>query len=149
GIVLSGTASEIPANPAFSVSWSKVTGPGDVRFSDPASVSTGANFSAWGTYVLRLTAADGPFTASSDMKVTATPTITVGAGGDQSIRLPAGVTLSGTANEIPASSGLFVQWTKLNGPGSVTFSNASSLNTTANFSDAGTYILRLTASDGP
>ena len=39
-------------------------------------------------------------------------------------------------------------WTKASGPGTVTFANASATDTTATFSDAGTYVLRLTAQDG-
>ena len=38
-------------------------------------------------------------------------------------------------------------WSKQSGPGSVTFGNASAVNTTAGFSEAGTYVLRLTAHD--
>ena len=39
-------------------------------------------------------------------------------------------------------------WTKVSGPGTVSFNNASAVDTTATFSQAGTYVLRLTASDG-
>ncbi|HET7292040.1 MAG TPA: hypothetical protein VFM88_06425, partial [Vicinamibacteria bacterium] len=42
---------------------------------------------------------------------------------------------------------LTTTWSKLSGPGSVTFGNASAVDTTASFSVAGTYVLRLTASD--
>jgi PKD repeat protein len=42
---------------------------------------------------------------------------------------------------------LTLLWTA-SGPGNVTFGNASSANTTAQFSTAGTYTLRLTANDG-
>jgi hypothetical protein len=38
-------------------------------------------------------------------------------------------------------------WSKVSGPGNVTFANASALNTAASFSAAGTYVLRLTATD--
>jgi VCBS repeat-containing protein len=40
------------------------------------------------------------------------------------------------------------EWTKSSGPGTVSFGNASLLNTTATFSATGTYALRLTAYDG-
>ena len=39
-------------------------------------------------------------------------------------------------------------WTQQSGPGTVTFGNASAIDTTATFSAAGTYVLRLTADDG-
>jgi hypothetical protein len=73
------------------------------------------------------------------------------AGADQTITLPAAATLSGRANDdglpIPPSL-LTLTWSKVSGPGNVTFANASALNTTASFSAAGTYVLRLTAADG-
>ena len=37
---------------------------------------------------------------------------------------------------------------QVSGPGTVSFGNASAVDTTATFSQAGTYVLRLTASDG-
>ena len=44
--------------------------------------------------------------------------------------------------------GLLVLWTKVSGPGTVTFGNATSPATTAQFSSVGNYVLRLTVSDG-
>ena len=38
-------------------------------------------------------------------------------------------------------------WSKVSGPGTVTFGNANAVTTTATFSTSGTYVLRLTASD--
>ena len=70
---------------------------------------------------------------------------------DAFVTLPAGATLTGeTADDgIPQIPGTTtVQWSKTSGPGSVTFGNPGSLTTTANFSSAGTYVLRLTANDG-
>ncbi len=43
---------------------------------------------------------------------------------------------------------LTTAWSKLSGPGSVNFGNASAVDTTATFSEAGTYVLRLTGTDG-
>jgi hypothetical protein len=39
-------------------------------------------------------------------------------------------------------------WSMVSGPGVVTFTNASALDTTADFSEQGAYVLRLTADDG-
>ncbi|MBK5266704.1 MAG: tandem-95 repeat protein [Acidimicrobiia bacterium] len=39
--------------------WSKVSGPGEVNFTDPAAVDTTATFDQAGSYVLQLTADDG------------------------------------------------------------------------------------------
>src|SRR5258707_7053801 len=48
---------------------------------------------------------------------------------------------------LPAGAKVTTTWSKASGPGTVTFANASSLTTTAAFGAAGTYCLRLTASD--
>src|SRR5207237_199557 len=66
----------------------------------------------------------------------------------QTIALPAGANLSGTATDDGLPSGtLQTTWSEFSGPGTVTFANGSALSTTATFSTDGTYILRLTASD--
>ena len=74
----------------------------------------------------------------------------VNAGPDQAITLPAGVSLDGTITDdgLPAAGSLTSTWTRTSGPGTVTFANPSVADTTATFSTAGTYVLRLTANDG-
>lgn len=42
---------------------------------------------------------------------------------------------------------LLTTWTKVSGPGTVTFGNSNALNTTARFGANGTYVLRLSADD--
>ncbi|MEJ7712618.1 MAG: Ig-like domain-containing protein [Pyrinomonadaceae bacterium] len=74
----------------------------------------------------------------------------VSAGADQSISLPAAATLSGTASDdgLPAPPSLVTTWSKVSGPGTVTFANPSAPGTTATFTTVGSYVLRLTATDG-
>src|SRR5207244_1007956 len=74
---------------------------------------------------------------------------TVNAGPDQSITLPNTATLNGTVTDdgYPTGSTLTITWSKVSGPGTVTFNNASAASTTASFSTSGTYVLRLTAND--
>src|SRR5262245_10032388 len=74
---------------------------------------------------------------------------TVSAGADQTVTLPAAANLNGTATDdgFPKSGTLTQTWSKVSGPGAVTFGNVNALATTANFAVAGTYVLRLTASD--
>jgi hypothetical protein len=74
----------------------------------------------------------------------------VNAGADQAITLPASVNLSGTATDdgLPNGGWLSVAWSVVSGPASVTFGSASALNTSASFTLAGVYTLRLTVSDG-
>jgi|GEM_PF-3375917 hypothetical protein len=74
----------------------------------------------------------------------------VDAGPDQIIAITDEVSLSGTATDdglpIPPGS-VFTQWIMVSGPGVVTFDNATAANTTAQFTQPGNYILRLSASD--
>ena len=81
--------------------------------------------------------------------VNAIPVVTAGA--NQTIVLPASAALAGTASDdgLPNPPGaLTLLWSKFSGPGTVTFGNAAAGNTSAGFSAAGTYVLRLSASDG-
>jgi len=74
----------------------------------------------------------------------------VNAGVDRSVTLPSALTIAGTASDdgLPAPPNLTVTWSKTSGPGTVTFSPANAAATTVSFSAAGTYVLRLSASDG-
>ncbi|MEQ1730333.1 MAG: hypothetical protein ABL982_18355, partial [Vicinamibacterales bacterium] len=73
----------------------------------------------------------------------------VSAGSAQTITLPSGATLSGTVTDdgLPQGAAVTSTWTQQSGPGTATFANPASPATTATFSVAGTYVLRLTASD--
>ena len=74
----------------------------------------------------------------------------VNAGSDQSITLPSSAALSGSASDDgqPTSAAPTTTWSMFSGPGTVSFGDLYSVNTTATFSLAGTYVLRLTANDG-
>ena len=73
----------------------------------------------------------------------------VNAGPDQSVQFPDAVSLNGSVTDDgkPTPPDLTSQWTKLSGPGTVAFGDATSPVTTATFSDPGTYVLRLTGND--
>ena len=73
----------------------------------------------------------------------------VNAGADQSIDLSATATLNATVNDdgLPTPINLTTVWSAESGPGTVTFTDSSAVDTTATFSVAGTYVLRLTADD--
>ena len=75
----------------------------------------------------------------------------VSVGTTQTITLPSAATLDGTVTDdgLPnPPSRVTAMWTKDSGPGIVTFADAASADTTAAFSIEGTYVLRLTATDG-
>lgn len=74
----------------------------------------------------------------------------VSAGPDQTVTLPAGAPLAGAGTDDgrPNPPGkLTLSWTSVSGPAPVTFDDAASASTTARFAVAGTYTLKLTASD--
>jgi hypothetical protein len=73
----------------------------------------------------------------------------VNAGPDVGIILPAKANLKGsfTDDGLPVGFPVSVSWTKVSGPGTVTFTNNTQAITQADFSQVGTYVLRLTAND--
>ena len=72
----------------------------------------------------------------------------VNAGPDQAITLPAGANLDGTVTDDGQPAPFTTTWSQVGGPGTVAFGNANAVDTTATFSEAGSYTLRLTAFDG-
>jgi hypothetical protein len=133
--------------------WSRVSGTGVVTFADAYTVDTTASFSAAGTYVLRLTADDGELMASDEVTVTvsaANQVPVVDAGPDQTITLLDSAVLDGTVTDdgLQDPPGvLTTTWSQVSGTGVVTFTDAYTVDTTASFSAADTYVLRLTADD--
>jgi hypothetical protein len=127
-----------------------------VTFGNPAAIDTTASFAAAGSYVLRLTASDGALTNYDQVTVTVNPqpanqAPSVSAGPDQTITLPNSASLNGTVSDdgLPDPPGaLTTSWSKVSGPGTVTFGNPAAIDTTALFTAAGSYVLRLTANDG-
>jgi RHS repeat-associated protein/uncharacterized repeat protein (TIGR01451 family) len=152
-VTLNGTAIDPAGNP-LAISWSMVSGAGPVIFGNPLAAATTATFSEPGTYVLRLTASNAQQTASSDVNISLSQVINqapvVSAGANQSVELPIStVTLTGSVTDdgLPLGGTITQQWSKLSGPGTVTFSSPTQLVTQATFSAPGTYLLQLTASD--
>ncbi|MEX0611317.1 MAG: DNRLRE domain-containing protein, partial [Pirellulales bacterium] len=74
----------------------------------------------------------------------------VSAGPDRSIVLGQAAALDGTVSDdgLPVPTSLSTSWTKFSGLGTVTFGNGGLVDSTATFSAAGTYVLRLAANDG-
>jgi Big-like domain-containing protein/K319-like protein/IPT/TIG domain-containing protein len=75
----------------------------------------------------------------------------VQAGPDQTIALGQPATLVGVAtdNWVPNNPPILTYaWSQMSGPGTVSFSAPNALSTSATFSVAGTYVVRLTVNDG-
>src|SRR5947208_5730327 len=65
----------LPIPPVLTTTWSQLSGPGTVSFSDPSALISTATFSESGAYVLRLTASDGALAAIDDVAVTVNPAL--------------------------------------------------------------------------
>jgi RHS repeat-associated protein len=159
---LSGTVTDpdnFPPGPSnLKIAWSKDSGPGTVAFSpDPADPSNPrlaiGSFSLPGTYVLRLTASDTIGSAFDTVTILVLknnePPVVL-AGPDQTIEYPARVYLPGrvTDDGLPSPPTLTISWSKVSGPGTVTFDDPTQAETMAAFSMSGTYVLRLRGHDG-
>ena len=144
-----------PAPPgALTRTWTQVSGPGTATISAPSAASTAVSFPAAGNYVFLHRVSDGALTASDTVAVTvnanpgapvvkaetAVSTATVGSA----------VELDGTVTDdgLPQPPAITTTWSVDEGAGAVTFANASNRQTTATFATKGSYVLRLTATDG-
>jgi uncharacterized repeat protein (TIGR02543 family) len=123
-----------------------------------AAPTPGSSFSSWGGDCSG-TSPTCTVTMSQARNVTATFSSTgstnqaplVSAGPDRTLTLPSTtLTLAGSASDdgLPVNSTFLVFWTQVSGPSAVTFSNASSPTSGVTVTDPGTYILRLTGTDG-
>jgi VCBS repeat-containing protein len=120
---------------------------GSVLYTPAAGYEGGDAF----TYVINDNQGGGTSAASVAITVAGIGNVApvVSAGPDQAIALPATTaTLAGTASDDGVPGALTTVWSKVSGPGTVTFANAAALSTTATFSVTGTYVLQLTANDG-
>ncbi len=153
----SHTDDGLPAGGTITRRWVKIVGPGNVTFTAPTSAATSATFSQPGHYTLRYIVNDGNREGAANLVVLVSDpngsneAPSVSAGEDRVTPFPAAVNLSGSVSDdgMPASPGrLTILWTKESGMGSVIFENAASPITEATFSRPGSYILRLTATDG-
>lgn len=156
GLLLGAVGSD-PNETVPGFSWSQVSGPGTVTFGNPASGETTALFSAPGTYILRATASDGVNSAAAELSVTSGavsgpnigPLVSAGPDAAAVVNITADLTGSVSDDGMPVSPGITsTTWSMVSGPGAVVFGNPASLATTATFSAAGQYELRLVADDG-
>lgn len=140
-----GTVSDSTSGVA-SYAWSKISGPGVITFGSDSSASTTISASVDGTYVIRLTATDNAGNSAYDEMTLVwdiTPP-TVNAGADQTKNTS--FTQTGTASDTTSGIVTYI-WSKVSGPGTITFGSATSEDTTIAASVDGTYVIRLTSTD--
>jgi hypothetical protein len=160
-VYLNGTAiftNNMPVGPINYLTWAATTvsGADETTFYsqavDASLLVSGTNVLAAEIHQVNGTSSDIIFDlelTGNSSPVNQSPQVNAGA--DQTITLPAGATLNGTVSDdgLPLPPGLLAfGWTKVSGPGNVTFANTNALRTTATFSTSGTYVLRLGATDG-
>ena len=142
---------------AVTTMWTQQSGPGTATFGNVNAIDTTVSFSAIGVYVLWLTADDSVLSAYDEVTISVSDgslnsAPVVNAGPDKTIIEPTNslslhATVTDDGRPVPPGA-VTVQWTQQSGSGTVDFSNANATNTSATFSDFGTYVLRITASDG-
>jgi len=152
GATLNGTVTDDgkPSDQQLTIMWSKISGPGVVTFADASAANTTATFSLPGVYTLSLIANDGEVISEDTVTITVNRAPTVNAGDDQSIGDGETATLDAVVRDdgFPEPAALSATWSKVSGPGDVTFANANAVDTTATFSVAGSYTLQLSVTDG-
>jgi hypothetical protein len=72
----------------------------------------------------------------------------VNAGPDRTVIREQDVILEGVVSDDGPASNLTYRWSVVSGPDSVKIANPSALRTTAEFDETGTYVMRLSVSDG-
>ena len=148
-VTLDGLTTDLP-----DIQWEKLSGPGFANFSDDQSARCAVSFNEIGTYELRLSATYMGFESFDTMQVVVSSDIVnqapvVNAGIDATLELDDVLNLVAQVDDdgLPNDT-LAGQWSKVSGPGTVTFGELSANSTTATFSSTGVYVLRFTSSDG-
>jgi RHS repeat-associated protein len=155
-VVLIGTATDdgLP-NGTLTTTWSQVSGPATAFIESPTQLSTVVTFPQAGTYVFKLTGSDSVLSSSSNVTITVNqqnlaPSISISVDTTVITQPANAIHVTGTITDdgLPAGSTVTAQWSVVSGPAGVVFSNPTSANTTITLANAGSYVLKLTASDG-
>ncbi|GEP43499.1 Ig-like domain-containing protein [Brevifollis gellanilyticus] len=145
----------LPAGSSLSYAWTISSGPFSVTPSSATSASTTAVFAEAGIHRIECAVSEGQRTGlgSVDIRVlpplvNVTPSVTLSA--PAIVQLPASghASVVATDDALPAGSSLSYTWSKVSGPGTVTFSASTSAATQMTFSLAGTYVIAAAVSDG-
>jgi hypothetical protein len=134
----------------INVSWSQIEGPSPAAFSDIHATNPVVTVTEPGCYVFQLEGDDTQLTNYDDVAVSLVrnQAPSVDAGTNQ-IVTGASATLYGSVTDDGLPNGtLTTDWSEVSGPGTVAFGTASQAVTAATFTVPGTYVLRLTGSDG-
>ncbi len=136
------------------------TGIAGLRFISGLTVAPASNGPGMNLYIADRAIDNGPQPNENDgriFEISATniggeaPNVapSVNAGADSSVQVNTATTLNGSVFDdgLPTGAPVTQTWTQQSGPGSVSFGSPNAAVTSATFSAAGTYVLRLTATD--
>jgi len=144
---------DVPTSQSISYLWTKISGPGNVVFSNTASRNPTVTFSLSGEYVLQLQVYDGLDYGYDTVTIRKNILPFANAGSDQTVVRNTDVFLSGSASydpdNIPNNGNLTYSWAVTPANSNVVFVTSNqSVNPTIRISSRGTYIIRLTVNDG-
>ncbi len=139
------TASDVTSGIA-SYLWSKVSGPGTITFGSSTSANTTISANTDGTYVIKLLVTDNVGNSSSStfnlIWDTTSPVVSAGS------NMTSSSTFTTSASSSDLTSGIASYlWSKVSGPGTITFGSSTSANTTISANTDGTYVIKLLATD--
>ncbi len=152
---LDGTASSDPDGTISEWLWSKISGPASFTIDSETTAKSIANNLVAGTYQFELKVTDDGGLSSKDTVevVVNDPTQpnrppNANAGVDQTINLPTNtITLDGSGSTDPDNNITNYLWTKISGPFSFNFVNASTVQTQVNNLVEGVYLFELKVTD--
>jgi uncharacterized repeat protein (TIGR03806 family) len=144
-----------PPQGAVTYRWTQVSGPGIANFTSANTEDTSVTFTEIGSYVLNLMATTGSETANDALEITVNPNppsnaLQVDVGPDQTIVLADSLNLNATVTENgqPPQGTVTYRWTQLSGPGIANFGSANAKDTSVTFTEIGSYVLNLMATNG-
>ncbi|MFW5703522.1 MAG: PKD domain-containing protein [Patescibacteria group bacterium] len=143
----------LPVGSSVTILWELLSGPGTVSFDDTSIEDPTISFISQeaGEYTFQVTADDTDLQTADTIIITLqnNQAPSVDAGLPQAITLPNPVFLNATVTDDGKLNPYTLQWTKVSGPGTTTFTPASTIeDPQVSFGAAGTYVLQLEADDG-
>ncbi len=149
---LSGSASDQDGEVDFTL-WEQISGPNDAVINSPLNLNTSVDNLIEGIYIFNFYIEDNDGLIDEDqIRITVNPTPpnippNVNAGNDLQVTLPVEeITLNGSGND-PDGTISSRQWTQINGPNSLNGTNLTTYSPRFTGFEAGTYTLRLVATD--
>ena len=153
-VILNGSVFDdgLPTGSTLAILWSQVSGPAAAAFSQPNQAITSVTFSTAGTYVLQLSANDSQLSTNAIVTVTVNtpdqpPVVTASVASGASLFPHQSIQINGQASD-PDGSAVTLLWSLYSGPSFATFSSTNTAVTFVSFSQPGSYVLALSASDG-